>query len=434
MWSDARQATAWGISWLLLVVAGFVLVRRPPSRAARLAPWLILLIAALVRLLPALWLPVGAGYDIESFRMVTDALLGGREVYTAALGRHPYLPFQLYIMGGMAQLSNWTGLPYVAAIKLPAVAADVALTGLIYRAINSGPAVSNRRGRPWAAYVALLFALNPVSVLVTAYHGQFEAVTLLILALAWRQWEMGRRLSSAAALGLAILNKTWPVVFLPVVFIRLREWRERILYALVALGIPVVFVVLYLILFSADPTPVLRRALTHRGVPGYWGLGAVLNPAAVVWPGLAAVVDILFALRNWLLLAAVLLALWWTRRQSALDAFLTLLLAMFVVTVGFGIQWLVWPVPFALLAGEDRWLRVYSLGATIMLAVHLFGLHMVPWLPENLPPATADALIRLSALPVWLVVVAWTVARLRAARAAAARPATDWREEATSSA
>ncbi len=426
MWTDARQATAWAIAWLLLVTAGFVLLRRPspnPSQGEgdrtgnssggkrhRIGWPMILLLAAVARLAPALWLPVGAGYDIDSFRMVTDALLGGHEVYVASLGRHPYLPFQMFIMGAMAALSKATGLPFVVAIKLPAILADVAIAGLLYRL------VAERRGRDWAAYVALLYALNPVSLLVSAYHGQFEAVTLLLLVVAWALWERPRVGASAAALGLAILNKTWPVVLLPVFFIRLANWRARILHALVALGIPALAVGVYLLVYRADPMTMLGRALTHRGVAGYWGPSAVVFPLATAWPVLQPLADALLALRNPLLLVAILLVLWWTRRQTALDALLTVQLAVFAVTVGFGIQWLVWPVPFALLAGQSRWLRAYSLSATLMLAVHLFGLHMVPWLPERLPDS-ADWIIRLSALPAWGVVVAWLVARLRAARA-----------------
>jgi hypothetical protein len=74
-----------------------------------------------VRLPPALWLPVGAGFDIDSYRLVTDALLSGREVYGAVAGRHPYLPFQMYVMGAMARLAATTGLPYVVAMKLPSI-------------------------------------------------------------------------------------------------------------------------------------------------------------------------------------------------------------------------------------------------------------------------------------------------------------------------
>jgi hypothetical protein len=126
--------------------------------------------------------------------------------------------------------------------------------------------------------------------------------------------------------------------------------------------------------------------------------------------------DVLVALRNWLLGGAALLALWWTQRQSALDAFLTLLLAVVAVTGGFGIQWLLWLIPVARVAEQARWARVYSLAAALMLTLHLYGLHMVPWLAEWLSPPAADWLIRLSALPAWSIVVVWLVTRLRAAR------------------
>ena len=350
MWTDARQATAWAFVWLLLVTAGFVLLRRPRPGGRRWPGWpLIVLAALLVRLPPALWLPLGATFDIDSYRLVTDALLSGREVYVAVVGRHPYLPFQMYIMGAMATLANATGLPYVVAIKLPAVLADVALTGLIYRAVAAEGA-GGRRGRDWAAYLALLYALNPVSLLVSSYHGQFEAITLLLLAAGLLLFERRRVGASGAALGLAVLNKTWPVLFLPVILIRLKSWRARIGYAALAIGIPALAVAAYLLAYDADPAPMLGRALTHRGNPGYWGPSAVLVPAAALRPALQPLADALVAVRNWLLLAAVLLTLWWTQRQSARDAWLTLLLSVFAVTVGFGIQWLVWLVPFALLA------------------------------------------------------------------------------------
>ena len=427
MWTDARQATAWAFVWLLLVTAGFVLLRRPRPDGRRWPSWpLILLVAALVRLPPALWLPLGATFDIDSYRLVTDALLSGQEVYVAAVGRHPYLPFQMYVMGAMASLATATGLPYVVAIKLPAVLADVALTGLIYRMVVDGGA-GRRQGRDWAAYLALLYALNPVSLLVSSYHGQFEAITLLLLAASLWLFERRRAGASGAALGLAILNKTWPIAFLPVVLMRLSSWRARLGYAALAVAIPALAVVAYLLAYDASPAPMLGRALTHRGNPGYWGPSAVLVPAATLRPALQPLAGALVALRNWLLLAAVLLSLWWTQRQSARDAWLTLLLSVFAVTVGFGIQWLVWLVPFGLLVGQDRRLRLYSLAAALMLTIHLYGLHMVPWLADWFPAATVDWLIRLSALPAWGVVVVWLAARLRAARVAT--PAATPREE-----
>ncbi len=419
MWTDTRSATAWALAWLILLTIGFLIPRRPIAGTSagqwlnRVSLPLLLLIALIARLVPAVWLPVGAGYDIDSFRLVTDALLSGNEVYTSVLGRHPYLPFQMYIMAVMARLSEASSLPYVVAIKLPAIAADVGITWLIFHSL-----LESGRRRATAMTFALLYALNPVSVLVTAYHGQFEAVTLLLMVTSWYFWRFGRRYQgSAVALGFAILNKTWPVVMLPVVWLRLRDTRSRILYPLLALGIPVLFVALYLLIFSADPEPMLRRALTHRGVPGYWGLSSILAPLGQSSPLAQSAFDMLSSLRNWILVAAIGLTLWWTRRQGVLDALLTVILAMLVVTVGFGIQWLIWPIPFALLALEDRWIRAYTLTSAFMLTVHLYGLHMYPWLGEWLPAGPADWVIRLSALPVWIVTILWTIDRFRRANA-----------------
>lgn len=419
MWTDARHATAWAFGWLILLTIGFLLPRRYAPNGTigawlgRLSLPVVLLIATAARLVPALLLPVGAGYDIESFRLVTDALLGGNEVYTAVLGRHPYLPFQMFIMAAMARLSEVSGLPYVAAIKLPAVLADVALTWLIFHSL-----IESGRRRSTATTFALLYALNPVSVLVTAYHGQFESVTLLLMVTTWYFWRFGRRTTaSAVALGLAILNKTWPVIMLPVIWLRLPDTRSRVLYLFLALGIPVAAVALYLVVFSADPQPMLRRALTHRGVPGYWGPGSILAPLGETVPLAETIFNGLSAVRNGLLMVGVGLALWWTRRQGVLEALLTVILTMLVVTVGFGIQWLVWPIPFALLALEERWVRWYSLAGALMLAVHLYGLHLYPWLGEWLAPEPLEWLIRLSALPVWLITVWWTVDRYGRVRA-----------------
>lgn len=430
MWADARAATLWGFIWLVAVTIAFLWVRRPPltvAPAGRKAPslaatgsWLsrvtwpvVALVALVVRLLPALWLPVGAGYDIESFRLVTDALLNGQEVYTSVLGRHPYLPLQMYIMGGATWLGELLGLPYVVSIKLPAVLADAVIAALITTSLSR----DGRRPASAAAF-GLLYALNPISLLVTSYHGQFEAITLLLLVLAWRSWRFGRHAAwSAGALGLAILNKTWPVILLPVFWIRQRSWRDRILYGVLAVGIPVAGIVFYLLVFDASPIPMLRRALTHRGVAGYWGPGALLDPLTAIYTAGRPLFDTLVTLRNVLLAGAALLALWLTRRDSALDAILTVILTVFVVTVGFGIQWLVWPVPFALLAREERWTKAYSVAGAFMLLVHLYGLHMYAWLGEWLSPGAANWLIRLSALPVWLVVVAWTISRYRQSQA-----------------
>jgi len=414
MWSAVIPALSLSLLWLIGITIAFLLTRdhlvsRIFANVTR--PLLLLfLIALVVRLVPMILLPVGAAYDIESFRLVGEALLNGEDVYTsAATGRHPYFPLQMYAVGTATYLSRTTSLPFVVWLKLPAVLADVCISVLIYISFRKWG-----RSETISLSWALLYALNPIAILVSAYHGQFDSISVLLLLMAWYAWHFGAHIKrSAVFLGFAALNKSWPIVFLPIAFIRLTNNRQRLIYTLFALSIPAIFTAAYVILFSSDPTPMLRRALTHSGVAGYWGASLIIyllgNPffdTAQIWPAV-------LSFQRILILLVGLLTLWLTRRQSALDALLTIILAIFAVTLGVGIQWLLWPLAFAVLASERRWLQWYTIAGTFMMFVHLYGLHMYPWAGELLGTDQANILVRISSLPVWIITVSWAVSRIR---------------------
>lgn len=415
MWLDTVPATSWAFGWFLLCAAVFYWGQQPlrqflAGKQTAALGWL-LAIALLVRLLPIVLLPVGAGYDIESFLLVGRAILAGQEVYTSeAFGRHPYLPMQMYLIGAALWAARHTFIPFVVWIKLPGLLADVGITAVIFHASRRQTTTET------AHHYALLYALNPISLLVTAYHGQFDAVAVLLLLLAWYFYQFEQQNRSATALGFAILNKTWPAVFLPIAFIRLPNWRSKLTYALIAAAIPIAFTLLYILIFAADPAPMLRRALTHAGVAGYWGHSAIVAVAARFVGSLQPIYDGLLVLQRPLLLLTGLLTLWLTRSQTALNALVTIILTEFAVSVGMGIQWLLWVVPFAILSGDVWWLRLYSFTGSLFLLGQLYGLHMYPWAFQLFGQETGDLLIRISSIPAWVTVVLWAWHRLRPVR------------------
>ena len=315
----------------------------------------------------------------------------------------------MYLIGAATFLNLTTSLPFILWIKLPAVLADVSIVAVIYTAFRRWGESDNT-----AVFWALLYALNPITVLVSAYHGQFDAISVLLLLLAWYAWYFGAHIKrSASFLGFGILNKSWPVVFFPIVFIRLSNHRQRLIYTLCTFGIPLIFTTAYVFLFSSDPTPMLRRALTHSGVAGYWGaslliylFGKPFFDPDQIWPAVLTV-------QRFLIILVGILVLWWTRLQSALDALLTIILSIFAVTLGIGIQWLLWPIAFAILAREQRWLKWYTIAGTLMMFVHLYGLHMYPSARELLGTQQADILLRISSFPVWIITISWALTRLR---------------------
>jgi hypothetical protein len=314
----------------------------------------------------------------------------------------------MYWIGFALWLARQSGLAFVVLLKIAPVLADVVITGLIFLAARRA-----RLSDAAAATLALLFALNPISILVSAYHGQFDAVTLALLLASWYIWQWRRRPYLAALLlGFAILNKTWPAIFLPVFWLRLQNWRQRLIFPLIALAVPMLFTVGYVQLFDSDARPMLQRALAHSGVPGYWGLSAVFAVVDDAVPRLAFLTPLQLTFNRWLLLVFGAIAFWIQRRESMLTIITTLILVVLAVNSGMGLQWLLWVVPFALLDGNLRWLRAYTVVSTAFLLLQYYGFHLYPWLYRILPPEGVDLALRLSSLPVWLTIVAWTATRL----------------------
>lgn len=417
MWPAVVPSTSWMLVWFFVTVILFLWLQ---SRAAlsfigrwrpasEVGVWVGVIAAALlVRLLPMVLLPVGATYDIDSFKMVGEGLLAGEEVYKAAAGRHPYLPLQMYLIGAVLWLSRGASLPFVVLVKLPAVLADVGITAVIFQTLR-------RRDNTLAqaAGVAFLYALNPISILVSAYHGQFDAIPVLLLLLAWYVWHFDRRyLLSAVLLGLAITSKSWPIVLLPIIFLRLPNHKQRLIYSAVALAIPVLLTAGYLWVFDSEIVR-LKRAFTHTGVAGFWGISAIIAIVGSYFERWQAFYTVLVENRRWFILIAGISSLWLTRKQSVLDVLTTIILAVFAVTMGMGIQWLLWVVPFALLVGDTSTLKWYSLAGMVFLLAQLYGLHMYPWAYKLFSKETAVLLIRAASIPAWLVVVYWTGRRLR---------------------
>ena len=378
---------------------------------------LVLLISLLARLIPAVLMPRGAEYDIDSFRRVAESLLKGGMVYDSPLvaGRHPYLPFQLYLIWGAGYVSTVSQLPFVFVVKLFPILADSALAVLIFKiALNSGEALASAFG------LSLLYALSPIAILVSAYHGQFDGETVLLLVLAWYLWHFGKADAwhlgcSALMLGLAILNKSWPTIFLPIVFFRLQLAKQRIAYAAITLATPVVFTLLYLVAFHETPYALLHRALTHAGIPGWWGASALVSLTWHLTGVGKGLLTWLAQYGRWFVFVGAACVYWLTRRQRSIDALLTLLLTLYVLTSGFGLQWTLWVVPFAILAGDLRRLNRYTLAALLYMLPAYYGYHFEPLLLRWLAMEQATVVLIVCAIPVWLVCVWWLLSRLRAA-------------------
>ena len=408
-------ATLWSLG---LLVASLLLLRCDLSAltARRWAPWAIVGAALLARIVPNLLVPVGAVYDIESYGIVGDLVLAREDVYTSPLAvkRYPYLPLQMYWSALARWLSLASGLSFLRIVRMLPIAADAGLAWVIYAGV-----IRLTGSRRAGLLGGLLYACSPISVLVSAVHGQFDSLPVLFVLLAWTVWrsdktERWRLILSAFWMGMGILIKSWPVLLLPVMLLQVQGWRKRLLYLVTAGAVSVAAILFYLVAFSGDLGPLLSRVLGYNHGVSSWGYTYLVRLVAMHVPSLRGVFFWLIDYSRYITLALLAIAFWVrVRREPAHQGFVTLLVTFIACTHAFAIQYLVWIVPFGLLAREHKWLVRYTLGALayMLLAYMTLILDMrIQWI---LPWPDANwYLIIPASLPVWLVAIGWAWERL----------------------
>lgn len=399
--------------WSICLLGVFLAVPKLASRlhitSVRIA-WLTVLAAALAaRLLPALALPTGSTYDIESYAIVGSLVLNDKDVYTSpeAENRYPYLPFQMYWSALSHKLVELSQVPYYKIVKIAPILADIAIALVLFasllRAFSLQAALTG----------SLLYAVNPLPVFISAYHGQFDAAAILPVLLSL--YSLGSYpWLSGIWLGFAILVKSWPVLALPALLSGIKSQKKRLIFLALAGLVPLLAILVYLTAFDSRLPQVLGRAIGYNRGAGAWGYTYLFRLLVYFFPGLTGFFTWLINFGRILTLAG-LAAAWQlrARKESPQDGFLTILVVFFAITHAFGIQYMVWLIPFAILSGDLKWLRRYTLAAFFYMFIAYFTLILQVRVTDLLPWPQADLFIIVPAsLPAWIVCLAWAYQRV----------------------
>lgn len=254
--------------------------------------------------------------------------------------------------------------------------------------------------------------MNPVTTLLVAYQGQFDAIPLFLMVAACylfelyqdTRWGMGL---SSLVLGLGILNKSWPVILLPILLLRLSSWKSRFKYILGAVAIPVIGTLFYELIFPGSLPSILRRSIHAGASAGWWGYSVVLNVIVELTRYGAG----LYALSTKcgkaaaLLCAAITILL--TRQRSTLYSLMLTVLALFATYPGVGVQYLSWLLPLVVALKMSNQVGWYIVGTTVYTVVAHWGLNLTGGLYSLMPVESAHAIVQILSLPAWLVVVLW---------------------------
>ena len=364
---------AFSFCWLLActVACGLALCGR--LRLSVRSAFLIGLVARVV-LAVAFRMPPYAimRFDLDSMRIVADLLSSGHEVYAETI-RYPYLPLQMYVMAGARWLATHSNVPFEVLVRLPAALADAAIVLLI---ASWRPAA----GEMHARRAALVYAFNPLSLGVTAIHGQFDALPLCFLVASLLLLRDDTRIVAAGGLyALAILEKPWPLFLLPLTVLQLRNNQQRIRFLAAGAAVGLLVVGLYFSVFRSGFAPMLDVLGRYGGVVGDWGLSMVLRrqfagvwSSVLAWPQpyrrlLLQVVKLTF-LAGLVAISALL------RQAPRERAYATVVLAFYVLTYGWGFHYQIWLLPFFLLAESLRFSALYLGAVTLSTFLVLFGI------------------------------------------------------------
>lgn len=349
--------------------------------------------AALVTRLLAILLSDRIVADVERYRRVGAHVLDVSWNPYQAARLYPYPPLWVWVEAGCEWLARHSGLSFAVLVKLPVLAAEIGIVVLLARwgATRGGAA----RWAPW------IYALNPVALLVSGFHGQFDSLALLMVLVAARASERGRHDAAALALAGGIALKSFPVLAVPVLLLRVTGAAARVRFVALALLPVAVLLIPYLV---HDASAVGRELFGYGGVADFGWIGA--------WRGLRWVSEgalargearfqgSLIPAAKILFLAAYAIVVVKMARRELIAALLAVFVAFEAFYGALSAQYLLWAIPFAVLR-PDRWLAIY----TIFAALGLVGFYLF-LAPGVLTPSGAVE----GAGPVWVAGAALTVA------------------------
>lgn len=305
----------------------------------------VVAIATVIKLVLA-WLTIGTN-DVVTWRaFAINAKSCGACAYNLA---GPYgdpfnhVPFIIHFLK-VLPATDW--FPFW--LRLPSILADI---GTIYLVSSLLPNLS--RG------ALLLFALNPISILISGYHGNIDPIMMFWLVAAIYFVKKENFWLAGIAFGMAINIKVVPLLVFPCFLLNV---RKRTAFSVCA----IVTVVLLSLPYAIETRTVVQHVLGYRGLSINWGIAHYANLASLPE-------DLLAKPFRYLIVAlGIVIPFYLRRRNSPLFvACATVFFTFYFLTPTVALQYLAWGVPFVAVL-PVRWMTGYYFfgGSLIALQYH----------------------------------------------------------------
>lgn len=344
--------------------------------------------------------------DVKRMHEVGQAVLDGINPYLTH-DFYIYPPLWMHFEAMTLWLSNLFNIPFHILIKVWPNMADILITIILFKFLLRLN-ISYTKASLWS----LVFILNPVSIIISASHGQFDSVPSLLVLLAIYLLTFYSTKTyifmSALLMGLAIAFKPNPVMLLPLLLI---QTSKVFRYALLS-AIPVLLTLLPYLIMNFHATT--GSVFSYSGVYDF-GYASILKAIwyqqnANIWPPYLD--EMLNITKFTFLFASSALFLIFWGQKTLVRASLAVYLLFLTFYSGISAQYLVWILPFAVIE-RSKAIIPFSFSATVaLLGFYLFfGPEILLGNLKQIPTFQSDYMLLyfVGNLMLWATVLLWSL-------------------------
>ncbi len=326
--------------------------------------WSGILTGIVIRFVLMYW---GHNFDFESYCIVGELAASGNNVY-AFTSRYNYGPIWFILLGTFWKLAAGNILLFRIFIVSTLTLCDFLIAKLI----------SQKAGNFWG----LIFFLNPISLIITGYHNQFDNIAVLFGAYAVSCLEKSadeRDFKAADIYGTILLSFsliTKHILFAFPLWVLLNkkiDARKKFLYAFIP---PLIFLISFIPYWAEGSQGILNNVFLYKSFNNFPLLGlGVFNHLGMFLP-----------YQKYICLPAFIVLMvgcaYCFRREEIYDLFLLYIIALVCFSSAIANQYIVIPC-MALIILLRKKSALYFLLGLLFLSLNKNGLHILLWLENN---------------------------------------------------
>ena len=306
--------------------------------------------------------------DSGAMNLASSLVVQGEEVYN-----HPQVdlsspPLHLHVLGSLRYISDALSIPFTFFWKIPAIVADTGIAFFIFRILRKKYNYSKKK----ASSLTIWFVLNPISLYVSGFHGQSEAVWILFSLLSWYALSYRKKPVLAGLLAAVAVGYKLPaILLLPALTFTPKLLNQKIEFVM---SFCFFFVMTLFPEIVTSRSGLMREVFMYKSAYGLWGITSLIQKiyqplhAEIITQNIAKYLQLIILTSSLLFLTKKYL----TKTYDFFVVSLYTIVVFLFFTPGFGIQYLFWPLPFLVIT-NNKLLKHYTFWVTFAF-VHTYGI------------------------------------------------------------